>query len=118
MAVAQLPLGFLFLDVRRVRQQHFEQRDGRRRGIHRAAEAEHRQARQEAGMINVGMGEEHEVEAPHVETEGQCPFVLGACLGAALKHAAIDQKTRFPGIDQGAGTGHFASGTEKAKSHV
>ena len=69
-------------------------------------------------MVDVGMGEQHEVEAAHVETEGQRPFVLGARLGAALEHAAIDQETRFPGIDQGAGTRHFASGTEKAKSHV
>ena len=42
----QLPLGFFLLNVRAIGQQHTEQVDAGRRGVDRAAIAEHGEARQ------------------------------------------------------------------------
>jgi glycine cleavage system aminomethyltransferase T len=91
--MAQLPFRFLLLDVRAVAQQHMEQVDGRRRGIHGPAVAEHRQQRQQAGMVDVGVGEQDEVDGANVEAELQGIQVFRPRLAPALKHAAIDQET-------------------------
>ena len=55
MPMAQLPLRFLFLNESAVRQQDFEQIDGCRGGVDRPLVTQHGQARQQAGVIDVGM---------------------------------------------------------------
>ena len=115
--VAQLPLGFLFLNVRAVRQQHLEQVDGRRGCVDRPAVAENRQPWQQPGMVDVGVGEQDEIDFPHVEAEVQRPQVLRARFRPTLEHAAVDQKAGVPRFHQSAGTGDLARCTEKTHTH-
>ena len=68
-------------------------------------------------MVNVRMGQQHKVNRAHVKTEIQGPQVFRARFGAALKHAAIDQKTNSVRLHQSARTGHFAGCAKKADSH-
>ena len=117
MPVAQLPLGFLFLNVRAVRQQHFEQVDGRRRRVDRPAVTENRQAWQQPGMVDVGVGEEDESDFPHVEAEVQRPQVLRARFRPTLEHAAVNQKAGAPRFHQSAGTGDLARRPKKTHPH-
>ena len=69
-------------------------------------------------MVDVGMGQQDEINLPDIEAEIEGTQVLLIGLATALEHAAIDQKTPFAGLDQRAGTGHFAGTTEKSNSHV
>ena len=69
-------------------------------------------------MVDMGVGEQHEVDPAHIEAEIQGTLIFPACFRAALEHAAIDQKADIAGFDQRAGAGHFAGGTEKYKTHV
>jgi hypothetical protein len=100
--MAQGPLRFLLLDVRAVAQQHMQQVDGRRRGIHGPAIAEHRQHRQQARMVDVGMRQQDEIDGANVEAELQGVEVFGPRLAAALEHAAVDQEATAVRFDQGA----------------
>ena len=69
-AMAQRPFRFLLLDVGAVEQEHAKQVDGRRRRIHRPAIAEHAETWQQAGMVDMGMRQQHEIEFAHVERQG------------------------------------------------
>ena len=91
-AVAQLPFGFLLLDVRAVRQQHFEQIDRRRRRINRPAKAKNREPRQQTRVVDMGVRQKHEIDVASVESEIQRTQVFRPRVGAALKHAAVDEK--------------------------
>jgi hypothetical protein len=54
-----------------IEQHHPEQIDARRGGMHRSAKAQRRGARQQAGMVEVGVREQDEVEPAQVE--GRAP---------------------------------------------
>ena len=111
--VPQLPFGFLLLDVAAIGQQHGEQIDARLGGIDRPAVAKHGQARQQAGMVDVGVGEQDEVDLADIEAEIERPHVLLAGLRPTLEHAAIDQKTDVVRFDQGTGASYFPGCAEK-----
>ena len=64
------------------------------------------------------MGQQHEIDLPHVEAEIERPLVLLARFGAALEHAAIDQETDIARFNQGTGTGDFTGRPKKGKTHV
>ena len=98
--MAQLPLDVFLLDVRTVRQQHLKQVDGRRSGIDRSAEAEHREPRQQAGMVDVRVGQQNEVDLARVETEVERMQVLAARFRPALEHPAVDQEADVAHFDQ------------------
>ena len=112
-AMAQLPLGFLLLDVAAIGQQHGEQIDARLGGIDRPAVAKHGQARQQAGMVDMGVGEQDEVDLADIEAEIERPHILLAGLRPTLEHAAIDQKTDVVRFDQGTGASYFTGCSEK-----
>lgn len=115
MAVPQHPLAFLFLDVRAVEKQHAHEIDGRRRGVDRPAITEHREARQQAGVIDVGMRQQHEVQRAHIEGKGTLVLLIG--IATALEHAAVNQETGGRALDQEARAGHFAGRAEKCDFH-
>jgi hypothetical protein len=68
-------------------------------------------------MVDMGVGQQDEIDFPRVEAEIQRPQILRARFRSALKHAAIDQKAGVSGFHQRAGTGHFTGGAEKAETH-
>jgi hypothetical protein len=80
-----------------------------------ALETERNQPRQQAGMVDVGVGEDDEIDAARIEVKGA--VVFGARLAAALEHPAIHQKTHAVGFQQIAGTGHLACRAEKSQFH-
>ena len=112
-----LPLGFLLLDVGRVEQHHAEQVRRRRRHMHRPAEAQRGGARQQPGMVEVGMGEQDEIQAAQIEGQR----VAGSCAQASRPPWNMPQSTRkrtCSGLDQEAGTGHFAGGAMECDTHI
>ena len=117
MTMPQLPFGLFFLNMRAIGQQHFEQVDGGRRGVYRPAVTHHREARQQAGVVDVRVGQQHEIELAHVEADVERREVFGPRLGAALEHAAIDEKAGLAGVDEIAGTGNFAGRAEESNTH-
>ena len=117
MLVAQLPLAFLFLNMRAIGQQHFEQVNGGRRSVDRPAIAHHGEAWQQAGVVDVRVGQQHEIEFAHVEANVERREVFLPRLGSPLKHAAIDEKAGLAGVDEIAGTGNFAGRAEESNTH-
>ena len=69
-------------------------------------------------MVDMGVGQQHEIDLAHVEAEIQRPEILAARLRPALEHAAIHQKPGVPRLHQRARPGHLAGRTEKAQTHV
>ena len=67
-----------------------QQRGGGARAVDRPAEAQRNQARYQSAMVDMGMGEDDEVEFARVQFH--CREILGARVAAALEHAAVDQK--------------------------
>jgi hypothetical protein len=74
------------------------------------------QARQQAGVVDVRVGEQHEIQAAQVEFERRQVFRPGVV--PALEHAAVHQKARVPGLHQGARAGDLAGAAEETKPHV
>jgi hypothetical protein len=104
------------LDVRRVEQHHAEQ-------VRRGAgaddgplEAHRHQAGQQAAVVDVRVGEQHEVDVRRVEGPGQ--VVARLHLAATLVHAAIDEEARAARFHQETGAGDFLRGAEKAEFHA
>ena len=84
------PLPFLFLDVGAVEQHHPQQIGGRLRHMDRRPCAQGHQTRQQAGMIQMRMGDDHRLQRPRIEREGF--QVLARRLAPSLEHAALDEK--------------------------
>ena len=89
-ALLGFALGLRFLDARRIRQQVFEQAVGRFGRPDRFAIAKMRQARQQPGMVDMGVGEQQIVDLPGVERKRLVVEVADGLV--ALKHTAIDEK--------------------------
>ena len=51
-------------------------------------------------MIDVGVRQKHEIDAPDVEAEVQGMQVLLACFRPALEHPAVDQEPDVTRLDQ------------------
>ena len=105
------PLVFLFLDVRAVGQHHPREIGRRRRGDDRSAEAPGRELRQQTRVVDVGVGEDDEVERGDVEVERAGVALVGVT--PALEHPAVDEKPPFAAVDAIAGAGHLAGSAEE-----
>ncbi|SST10380.1 Uncharacterised protein [Acinetobacter baumannii] len=75
--------------MRGVQQHEFQQFAGGLGGEDRALEALGRQARQQAAVVQVGVGDDHRVDARGIEGEGRAVAVVG--FAAPLAHAAFEQ---------------------------
>ena len=115
-AVAPAPIGFFFLQMCAVQQHDLEQLGGGRGDVDRPPVAEGGQARQQARMVDVRVGEQDEVQAVQVKIERCLVFRPGFV--PSLEHAAVHQKARIPGLHQGARAGHLARAAEEAKFHA
>ena len=67
-------------------------------------------------MVDVGMGEQHEVDPAEVEVERLEVPAAGAA--AALEHAAIDQEGDAVGVHPGARPGDLAGCAEERQLHA
>ena len=114
--VPRAPLGLLFLQMGAVEQHDLEQLGGGRRDVDRPAVTQGSQARQQARVVDVRVGEQDEIQAMQVEIERRQVFCPGVV--PALEHAAVHQKAHASRFDQGAGAGYLARATEKAKPHA
>jgi len=74
-----------------------------------------RQPRQQPAMIDVGVGQQYEIERGRIESETRAVLAVG--LAPALEHAAVDQETQAVGFDQETGSGDFARGAEERQFH-
>jgi hypothetical protein len=109
------PFGFLLLQVRGIGQHHFAQIHGRPVGVDRPAVAALDQQRQPAGMIDVGMGDDHRIERLRVEAE--LVMVVPLMLAAALDQAAFDQYSGIAGCKQERRAGDLAGRPEELQFH-
>ena len=66
-------------------------------------------------MVDVRVGEQHEIDAVRVEFESGVVFV--ARLAPALKHAAVHQKAHAGSFQHITGTRHLATGTMELDFH-
>ena len=114
MAVGVLRL--LFLQVRAVPEQDLAQVAGGRRGVDRPPEPVAHQRRQPAAVVEVGMTDDHRVDAARGHRQGQT--VAQAKLLVALEQAAIDHQALAVVLDEVLGPGDGASGTEKTEMNA
>ena len=108
--------GFLFLQVRAVGQQQLAEFA---RGLGTqdlAREALLDQGRKIAGVVQMGMGEQHRIDRGRLD--GKLRPVALAQLLVALEQAAIDQDALASGLDQVTRTGDGAGGTEKLQRRL
>jgi hypothetical protein len=73
------------------------------------------QAWQQAGMIDMRMREQNKIERFRIEA-GKLAITF-IRRPAALKHAAINNKSQIPALYQIAGAGHFTRGAMKSQFH-
>jgi len=109
------PLSLFFLNMRRIAQHDFKQFRRGMRGIDRAAEAIGDEARQHAGMVDMGMGKQHEVDLARAEFE--IGIVLVARFTPPLKHAAIHQEAHTVRFQHITGARHLSAGTMELNFH-
>jgi len=64
-------------------------------------------------MVDMGVGEQDEVDLADIEAEIERPHILLAGLRPTLEHAAIDQETDVVRFDQGTGASYFTGCSEK-----
>ncbi len=107
-AAALLAPGVLLLQTGRIEHHQPRQLARGAGGDDLAAEAALGEQRQPPAMVEVGMGQEHEVDRRRLEAEG-LGIVLGK-LAAALEHAAIDEDALAGALDQMARAGDRAVG--------
>ena len=111
----EVALGLDLLDVAAVREHHPEQVGRRRRAPDRPAEAQQREARQQARVVDVGVRQQDEIDVAHVERERLAVLALG--LAPALEHAAVHQEGAAGRAHPRTGSGDFAGGAEKRDFH-
>ena len=66
-------------------------------------------------MVDMGVGEQYEIQGPHVESERLT--VLAIRFPASLEHAAVHQETDRGGLHQEAGSGDFAGRSQEGQLH-
>ena len=115
MGTALLALGIHHLDVGAVLEQHVQQIGRGRRGVDRASKAACRQLGQQPAVVDVGMGQQHKVDAARVKRKRLLVVLL--CAMAALGHAAINQKAAVAHFRQKAGACDRLRGPVKRDLH-
>jgi hypothetical protein len=80
---------FLFLQVCRIRQQHPQEIDSRRRSVHNASESLIYKTRQVTGMVDVGVRENHGVDGTRIDGRF-LPVSLPKFL-QSLEQSTVDQ---------------------------
>ena len=115
MRIAPAVVMIAFLDVGAVLEHHGHQIGGRPGAIDGRRMTLAREARQQPAMVEVGMGQEDEIEFAEVARKGRAVLLVG--FPRALEHAAIDDEAAMLGLDLQARAGHFAGGAVKAQSH-
>lgn len=113
--VAVGPLRLLLLDVGGIEQHHAEQVHRRPRRIDRPFVTERHEPRQQAGMVEMCMRQQHEVD--RVQVEIQRAHVAERGVAPALEQPAIDQETTGLVPDEGARPRHFACGPVEVQLH-
>jgi hypothetical protein len=86
-ASARQELGVLLLDLGGVGEHHGAEVPGGRGGVDRAVEAVAHQQGQAAGVVDVGVAQDHGVEPPRVERQGAVE--LARLLARALEQAGV-----------------------------
>ncbi len=107
LAFAVLPLGFEFLDVRRVAQHDAAQFCRGPGGVDPAPEAVAHQKRQKARVVDMGMGGQHAVDLARCNRDG---LVLIDIL--ALFHTTVDEVALSRRFQEGTTAGHFVVSTQ------
>ena len=105
--------GFFFLQMGGIHHHEARQLRGRRRRYDLALKAAFDEKRQPSAMIEMGVGQKHDVDAGRIETEGM-PVLLFQ-FAAALKQSAIDQNALACTFEKMTRTGDGAVGTVKCK---
>ena len=108
-------LDLALLDVAAVGQHEGGEIDGRRRGVDRPREPVLAELRHEPAVVDVGVGQEEEVDARRLERER--PVVELADALRTLEHAAVDQEAPAPVLDQVARAGHRAGAAMEDQLH-
>lgn len=98
-----------------VAQQYGEQICRGGRGVDGPSKALCCQARQQAAVIDVRVGQQHKIDLARVKGEGSVIAVFG--FGAALHHAAVDQETAAIGLYQIARPGDLLGRAQKCDLH-
>ena len=112
LGLAALPLGLLHLDVGRVAQHDVAQLHRGGAGIDRAAEALLPQQRQQARVVDVGVGQQHEVQLRRGDGDG---LVFKEV--AALLHAVVHQALLVAHLQIGTAPRDLMGGAEKRDLH-
>ncbi len=112
---ARLALGELLVELARVEEDERRELDRARRRVDRAAVAGLDQQRDEAAMVEVGMGQEHGVEVGCIE--GERDPVADRFVRAALEHPAVDEDPGPLGDEQELRAGDGRRATEEVDLH-
>ena len=111
-----LPLGVFLLELARVEQHESGQLDRAPGGVDRPFEALGYDPRNEAAVVQVGVGQDDRVEGGGIV--GRRDAVADDLVGAALEHAAVDQHTGSIGDEEELGTGDGVGSAEEADFHT
>ncbi len=117
MTTSIFPFGFLFLDVRGIKQEHFREISSRLRRIDRPTKSKCDQPGKQAGMIDMRVRQYDEVKCPRRKTEVKRRKITAVSLAAPLKHATINQQSHSGPFEQETRTRYFASSAKKANLH-
>jgi hypothetical protein len=111
-----VPLGVLLLELARVEQHQGRQLDSAPRGIDGAVEAFGHEVRDEAAVIEMGVGQDDRVQRRRVVGEGNS--VADDLVRTSLEHAAVDQDAGSIGDEEELGTGDGVGSAEEVDFHV
>ena len=112
---ARLALGELLVQVPRVEEHECRELDRSRRGVDLARKAGLDQERQQAAMIEMGVGQHDRIQLPRCEIERDP--VPDGLVGAALEHAAIDEDPGPFRLDEELRAGDGRGATEEVDLH-
>jgi hypothetical protein len=102
--------GVLFLDLGRIKEHDREEVGAGRRCQNPVPESLADELGEKAGMVEMDMGEEDEIERSRRDGErGPIPFQIGPL----LEEAAVDEQTDAGRFDEIAGAGDLLAGAQK-----
>lgn len=109
---ALLELGVLFLEARRIEEDDLSDIAGGFSAVNTAAEAVFDQFGDEAGVVDVGMGDQDGINAVRWNRE-RLPVTFA--VGAFLIESAIDEDTGLVGFKEVTGAGNVARRAEEGQ---
>ena len=115
-AVLVEPFGVLLLDMRAVCQHDLAEVAGGESGVDVAAEALLAEVREIAAVVDVGVGEDHDVDFAGVEVR-EAAVDLVAFLAVSLIEAAVEEDAGAVDFEQVLGSGGGAGGTAEFEFH-